>query len=157
MWRLRRCNNAHAKAPGRKEEPLAFLGGFAPLRGLFSSQLVPLLLLHLRNVGKPEVAAQVGQGFQIDIAHQIADGKLLGFAGQDGDAGDLTSFVAPPYFDVFAPPAALDADDAAPLRRLELIAHPVEIGRSVAALLLELEALNVDTLDADRKSTRLNS
>src|ERR1017187_8683129 len=143
MWRSRGCNNAHAKAQGRKEELLAFLGGSAPLRELFSASLVPLLLLHLGNVGKPKVTPEVGQGFQIDVTHQIADGELLGFAGQDGDAGHLAFFVAHPYFDVLAFPAALDADDAAPLRRLELIAHPGEIGRSVAALLLELEVLNV--------------
>src|ERR1017187_1203550 len=73
---------------------------------------------------------------------------MPGLVGQDGDAGHLAFFVTPPYFDVLVLPAALDADDAAPLRRLELSAHPAEIGRRVAALLLELEALDVDALDA---------
>ena len=36
----------------------------------------------------------------------------------------------------------------APFGRLELIAHLFEIGRSVGALLLELEALDVDAVDA---------
>src|ERR1035437_7129762 len=79
-----------------------------------------LLLLHL---GQPEVPAEVGQRLQIDVAHQVGDGELPGFAGQDGDAGNLTFLVAHPHFDVLALPAALDADYAAPVGRLELIAH----------------------------------
>src|ERR1039458_5992401 len=55
----------------------------------------PLLLLrHLGKVGKPEMPAEVGQGLQIDVAHQVADGELPGFAGQDGDAGNLALLVA---------------------------------------------------------------
>src|ERR1019366_7266838 len=67
-----------------------------------------LLLLHLGKAGKAEMAAEVGQGFQIDIAHQVADGELPGFAGQDGDAGYFALFVARPHFDVRSLPAALD-------------------------------------------------
>ena len=44
--------------------------------------------------------------------------------------------------------AALDADDARPFGRLELAAHLFEVGRKVGALILELEALDVDAGDA---------
>src|ERR1017187_1562517 len=123
-------------APGRIARPTTF------------RRTALLLLRRLGKVGKPEMPAEVGQRFQIDVAHQVADGELPGFAGQDRDAGYLALLTARPHFDVLVLAAALDAHNAAPLRRLELSSHFFEIGRSVAALLLEVEALDGDALDA---------
>ena len=64
------------------------------------------------------MAAKVGQGIQVDIAHQVDYGELPGFAGQYGNARDLAVFVADPYLDVFTVAAALDADDTRPFGRL---------------------------------------
>src|ERR1019366_8292233 len=53
------------------------------------------------------------------------------------DAGYFSLFVARPHFNVRSLPAALDAHNAAPFGRLELIAHRFDIGGEVGTLLAE--------------------
>ena len=83
-------------------------------------------VLHSRQA---ELAAQVGQRFERNVAHDVGHGEAARFGGQDRDAGDLARFGAHADLDVFAVLAGLHADDPPPLGRLQLAPHLVQVGR----------------------------
>src|ERR1017187_862568 len=113
------------------------------------------------DFGDAEMAAQRGEGIEVDGADDVDDGELLGAGDEDGDAVDLFVLAADVDFGVFAFLTALDADDAGPFGAAKLLADAFEIGGRPGAGILEFEGADVDAVEGadhflDRKSTRLN-
>src|ERR1017187_1373472 len=80
------------------------------------------------DFGDAEVAAERGEGIEIDGANDVDDSELLGAGDEDGDAVDLLVLAADVDFGVFAFLTAFDADDAGPFRAAKLLADAFEIG-----------------------------
>src|ERR1017187_10922632 len=96
------------------------------------------------DFGDAEVAAERGEGIEIDGADDVDDGELFGAGDEDGDAVDLFILAADVDLGVFTFLTALDADDAGPFRAAELLADAFEIGRGPGAGIPQLEGARVE-------------
>src|ERR1035441_7751810 len=99
------------------------------------------------DFGDAEVAAERGEGIEVDGADDVDDGELFGAGDEDGDAVDLFIFAADVDLVVFAFLTALPADDAGPFRAAKLLADAFEIGGRPGAGILEFEGTDVDAFE----------
>src|ERR1035441_4759397 len=99
------------------------------------------------DFGDAEVAAERGEGIEIDGADDVDDGELFGAGDEDSDAVDLFILAADVDFGVFAFLTAFDADDAGPFSAAKLLADAFEIGGRPGAGILEFEGADINGQD----------
>src|SRR5947209_14998796 len=140
-----RCMSGMRSTASTSESKSANAGAVTKRRARAAKAMRLLMIAVLgRSLGDPEVAFEIAELVDVDLADEIGDGQLAPLGRENDDASDFVADHVGVDLRVFA--VALDLHQALPVRP-ELIAHAVDDRAVVGLVLGELVRLDVDPFE----------